>query len=205
MILNTLKSFVLGGCILFLGINALVILIGHVNIHRDNQELSPAPIALVLGAGILDNGEMSPYLQDRADATIELYRANLVENIIVSGDNSRNQYNEVEPVKKYFLERGVFSGDIYLDHAGFDTYDSLYRARDIFDAQEIIVISQYFHLHRSVFIGTMLGLDIQGYPSTQYNGTRGNHIREMFARVKSVLDIIVHSSPTYLGQKIKVQ
>ncbi|MCI5051373.1 MAG: YdcF family protein [Candidatus Pacebacteria bacterium] len=197
----TKKIFLFGvaGIILW---NAVVIVISEIYTLRKNQNINTA---LVLGAGVLDDGSMSPYLEDRVNAAIALYDNEQIENILVSGDNSRNTYNEVEPVKDYLLRQGVFSGDIYLDHAGFDTYDSLYRAKHIFGQEEIVIISQDYHIPRAVMIGRMLGIKTYGYPSEEYNGTIKYRIREIAARVKIIYDFIFLNDPEFRGEKIEIE
>lgn len=161
--------------------------------------------ALILGAGVDSQGEMSDYLRDRVDAAIYLYKNNNIENILVSGDNSRKNYNEVEPVKKYLLDKEVFSGDIYLDHAGFDTYDSLYRAKYIFGQEELVVISQNYHVPRAVVIGRMLGIKTYGFASSKYEGTVKYRLREILGRVKILYDFIFLNEPTFGGDRITIE
>jgi SanA protein len=200
-----LLSIGLGLFVLIFLINALVIIIGRINIKTEINDIEKKPLGLVLGAGISEEGQMSLYLKDRADAAVSLYKAGLIENILISGDNSRSEYNEVEPVKEYLLKEGLFSGDIYLDHAGFDTYDSIIRTRDIFQSQNIIIITQSFHLPRAVFIASMLGMNVEGYASAGYRGSILNHIREVAARVKSFFEVVTFSEPYYRGENIIIE
>lgn len=176
--------------------------VGYVYQLQDDQKINTA---LVLGAGVSDNGAMSPFLKDRADAALYLYNQNQIQNILVSGDNSRSSYDEVEPVKDYLLSQGVFSGDIYLDYAGFDTYDSVYRARHIFGQDELVIISQKYHVPRAVTLARGLGIQAYGYPSKTYDGTPHNKLREIVARVKILLDFTIFHKPTLLGEPIVIE
>ena len=182
--------------------NILVVSIGYFYQFEDQN---PVSTALVLGAGVLSDGSMSDYLRDRVDAAIILYDNDQVENILVSGDNSRFDYDEVEPVKEYLLDKGVFSGDIYLDHAGFDTYDSLYRAKHVFGQDRLVVISQGYHVPRAVTIGRMLGIQAYGYASPQYHGTIKYRLREIASRVKILYDFVFLNEPRFEGDPIEIK
>lgn len=182
--------------------NAIVLVFAEIFTFSEDQKIETA---LILGAGVDSQGEMSDYLKDRVDAAIYLYNNNNIENILVSGDNSRKNYNEVEPVKKYLLDKEVFSGDIYLDHAGFDTYDSLYRAKYIFEQEELVVISQKYHVPRAVVIGRMLGIKTYGFASLKYEGTPKYRLREIVGRVKILYDFIFLNEPTFGGDRITIE
>src|SRR5665811_16553 len=157
---------------------------------RDSTE-----VAVILGASILTNGHLSPVLRDRVDTAIELYEAKKVDNILVTGDNSTVAYNEVNPVRLYLMEQGIPDKDIFLDHAGFDTYSSLYRARDIFLASSMTIVTQSFHLPRSVFIARKLGINAYGMNADQGNYKRMNYIREIFANEKAVMNLFFNREP----------
>jgi len=163
--------------------------------------------ALILGARVFSDGRMSHMMQDRADAGLELYRAGKVRKIIMSGDHGTKTYDEVNTVKNYLLSQGVAAQDLFLDHAGFDTYDSLYRARDIFGVYSLVVVTQKFHLPRALYIGRSLGLEVYGYPADkrQYQGMFWNETREVAARTKAFLDVSLGAKPKFLGEKIPVE
>ncbi len=126
-------------------------------LYDDLTNVPEAEAVLIPGAAILPNGAPTQFFLDRVDTGLALYKAGKVSKILVSGDNSTETYNEVNPVRLYLLEKGIPDTDIFLDHAGFDTYSSMYRARDIFGVKSILISTQSFHLPRAVFIARTLG------------------------------------------------
>lgn len=173
-------------------------------IYRDIDTVPRFQTGLLLGARVYESGRLSPLLRDRADAVWGLYKASKVQKILVSGDNGRPDYDEVNAVKNYLLEKGVDGDDLFLDHAGFDTYDSLYRARDIFEVESLIIVTQGFHLPRALFLARHLGLDAVGFVSDRYSYSRGNVIREFFANGKAFFNIVFRSRPRFLGDSIPI-
>jgi len=176
-------------------------------VYEKAGDVPKVQVALILGARVFSDGRMSHMMQDRADAGLELYRAGKVRKIIMSGDHGTKTYDEVNTVKNYLLENGVSPADLFLDHAGFDTYDSLYRARDIFGAYSLVVVTQKFHLPRALYIGRSLGLEVYGYPADkrQYQGMFWNETREVAARTKAFLEVSLGAKPKFLGEKISVE
>lgn len=170
-----------------------------------NQELSDADCILVLGAGIREN-KPTPMLNDRLEEAISLYQNKKAPKIIMSGDHSREDYNEVGVMKEFAISQGIPSSDIFMDHAGFSTYESLYRAKEIFQAKKVIIVTQDYHLYRALYIANALGIEAVGYPSNprSYNGQIKRDIREIIARCKDVITCIVKPEPTYLGEIIPV-
>ena len=158
---------------------------------RSPQTVPEAPVVLVLGAGVWANSRLSPMLQDRVDQGIALYEAGKGAKLLMSGDHSSPYYDEVSTMKRYAVEKGVASSDVFLDHSGFSTYESLLRARDIFGARKIIIVTQRYHLYRAVFIARALGLEAYGVPSDARtdNGEAKRQIREFFARVKDFVQV----------------
>lgn len=172
-----------------------------------NIETAPeADAVLVLGAKVYADGTPSPTLQDRLDAGYQLYLTGKVKKILVSGDHGQADYNEVEVMKNYLLAKGVPREDIFMDHAGFDTYDSMYRARDVFEVESVIISTQQFHINRSVYIARRLGLDAYGLPSPdREQGRIYNNLRESLAKIKAFFDIeIFHREPRVLGDVIPI-
>jgi SanA protein len=139
------------------------------------------------------------------DTALTIYEAGTVNRILVTGDNSTLQYNEVVPVRQYLLERGVPADHIFLDYAGFNTYDSMYRARDVFEVDSAIIVTQAFHMPRAVYIAQALGISVQGYPSRITDVYFSNHIREILARVKSVMEVLLQRQPRFLGQTYPIE
>lgn len=165
-----------------------------------------ADCILVLGAGVWSGGVPSHMLADRLDEAIRLYDLGASEKLLMSGDHGREDYDEVNVMKDYAIGAGVPSEDIFMDHAGFSTYESLYRARDVFKAERIIIVTQRYHLYRALFVAEKLGLDAYGVASDprEYRGQELREIREMLARCKDWVYTIVKPEPTYLGEAIPV-
>jgi len=174
-------------------------------IYGSVESVPTTTVALVLGASVKQNGELSPVLRQRADRGIELYMAGKVLKILVTGDNSEVSHNEVNPVGKYMVARGVPKQDIFLDHAGFDTYSSMYRARDVFGVKSVTIVSQPFHLSRAVLIARWLGLDAYGAAAGSGEEFLYNTIREMPATLKAFFDLAFYRTPKYLGPQFPIE
>ena len=189
--------------LVILGINFYVKLSSKGDIVNNPDEGKDA--ILVLGAG-LRNGKPSPVLKDRLDTAYELYEDGYSKKIIVSGDHGKKYYDEVNVMKNYLLDKGVESNDIFMDHAGFSTYDSVYRAKEIFLTNNIIIVTQQFHLYRSLYIANKLGLDAIGVSATlrDYSGSVKFELREILARDKDFVKVMFKPEPTYLGDTIPV-
>lgn len=161
---------------------------------------------LILGCGVRTDGTPSSMLNDRLEEGIALYKIGAAPKIIVSGDHGRKNYDEVNVMKNFALERGVPSEDIFMDHAGFSTYESIYRAKEIFKADNIIIVTQNFHIFRALHIANALGIKAVGVNSDphRYVGHQYNELREMAARTKDFITCIIKPKPTYLGEAIPV-
>ena len=148
---------------------------------------------LVLGCGVRADGTPSPMLRDRLDRAKELYDAGLAPKILVSGDHQKASYDEVNHMKQYLIEAGVPSEDIFMDHAGFSTYESMDRARKIFQVKRCLIVTQQYHLYRAVYMARRLGIDAEGIAAKQmrYNGQMMREVREILARSKDFLNVIV--------------
>ncbi|MBY0473181.1 YdcF family protein [Patescibacteria group bacterium] len=163
-----------------------------------------AQVALVLGASVMSNGTLSAVMKERADRAAVLYQSGIVSKILVTGDNSTLQYDEVYPVGKYFLALGIPQEDIFLDYAGFDTYSSMYRAHDVFGVTRVLVITQHYHLPRALFIARTLGLDAYGVDASQGEKYFYNSLREIPASLKAAFDLAIGRTPKYLGEQFPV-
>jgi vancomycin permeability regulator SanA len=165
-----------------------------------------ADCILVLGAGLKPDGTPNLMLRDRLEKGIELYREGAAPKILLSGDNGQERYDEVNAMKDYVLKAGIPSEDIFMDHAGFSTYESMYRARDIFQVQKAIIVTQKYHQYRALY--TARGLGVEGWgavPETRiYSGQKYRDIREILARDKDFLKMIIQPEPTYLGNTIPI-
>ena len=173
---------------------------------EDVSSVSDADCILVLGAGIRTDGSPSPMLQDRLNTGIELYQNNAAPKLLMSGDHGRKKYNEVHTMKDIALDQGVPSEDVFMDHAGFSTYDSLYRARDVFQARKVIIVTQKYHLYRALYIARSLGLDAWGVSADtrRYRGQSQRDFREILARDKDFFVSVFKPLPKYLGDTIPI-
>ncbi len=174
------------------------------NLEENTEEKADA--VLVLGAKVKANGEMSPMLKERVDLGIEIYQKGLAKKIIMSGDHGREDYDEVNTMKSYAVEQGVPSEDIFMDHAGFSTYESMYRAKEIFQTDTVIVVTQKYHLYRAIYDAQAFSMKATGVACDQavYHGDRYRKLREMLARVKDFGYTILKPEPTFLGDVIPV-
>ncbi|KUM81165.1 hypothetical protein AQI70_04035 [Streptomyces curacoi] len=169
---------------------------------RTTADAPRTDVAVVFGAGLWD-GEPSPYLAHRLDAAAELYRAGRVEVVLVTGDNSREDYDEPDAMRAYLTRHGVPDSRIVSDYAGFDTWDSCVRAKKIFGVDEAVLISQGFHIRRAVALcqeagvaSYGVGVDAKHDATWYYGGTR-----ELFAAGKAALDAVFEPDPRFLGRK----
>ena len=161
---------------------------------------------MILGALVYSSGAPSPIVADRLDYGYELYTHGKAKKILVSGDHGQKYYDEVNAMMNYLLDKGVPREDIFMDHAGFNTYDSMYRARDIFRVESLLISTQEFHIGRSVYIARRLGIEAYGYPCEDkaiYNMPYLN-LRESLARVKAFWDTTIKRKPKYLGEAIPI-
>ncbi len=193
--------------IIVLGINFFVVGSTKSRILTEEQakELTDVDCILVLGAGIWGNSP-SPMLEDRLLQSISLYQVGVSNKIIMSGDHGKPEYDEVNVMKKFAIDRKVNSEDIFMDHAGFSTYDSIYRAKDIFKAKKIIIVTQKYHMYRALYIAKQLGIEAYGVNSDprEYAGQSVRELREILARDKDWVKCITKPEPTYLGDTIPV-
>jgi vancomycin permeability regulator SanA len=166
-----------------------------------------ADTILVLGARVWDNGQPSGILKDRINTGVDLYEAGASERLLMSGDHGKDEYDEVNAMKDFAIEQGVAPAVIFMDHAGFSTYESLYRARDIFQVKTVVIVTQTYNLYRALYIARALGLDAYGVSCDRrdYNPYILFSVREIFARCKDFLYSIVQPLPTYLGDVIPIK
>ena len=177
------------------------------NLITDTANAGPGyDCILILGAGVHEDGSPSLMLRDRLEMGIELYKAGVSEKIIVSGDHGTIGYDEVNVMKTYLTEAGIPSENIFMDHAGFSTYESIYRARDVFCVQSVVIVTQKYHLYRALYIAEDFGLDAIGVPAADitYYGQTYRDVREILARAKDWAYTVINPKPTYLGEKIPV-
>lgn len=167
-------------------------------------DIESADCILVLGAGVWADNQPSPMLKDRLDRSVELFEADAAPYLVMSGDHGQQDYDEVNVMKDYAIGAGVESNLIYMDHAGFSTYESLYRLKYIFKAEKIIIVTQKYHLYRALYIANALGLDAVGVAASEirYGGQSIRDFREVLARNKDFFNVLFRPKPTYLGDLI---
>ncbi len=161
---------------------------------------------LVLGAGLTPDGGPSRVLTERLEKGIELYRAGVSDRLLMSGDHGREGYNEVKAMKKYAIDAGIPADRIFMDHAGFSTYESIYRARDVFQVKKMVVVTQQYHTYRALYIADKLGVEACGVPAVMpvYRGSWMLEVREKVARAKEFFNVMIQPKPTYLGDVIPI-
>ena len=193
--------------VIILGINFYVKISTKKQIINKDEypELYDIDCIIVLGAGVWGD-KPSPMLEDRLLEGINLYKNNVSNKILMSGDHSRKEYDEVNIMKNYAIEKGIPSENIFMDHAGFSTYESIYRAKEIFKAKKVVIVTQKYHLYRALYIANKLGLEAYGVNSDprQYVGATYRELREILARVKDFIKCIFKPEPTYLGESIPI-
>ena len=145
-------------------------------------------------------------LEDRLLQGIELYFGGASDRLLMSGDHGRKDYDEVNIMKKFAIGKGVPSKHIFMDHAGFSTYESMYRARDIFQVKKAIIVTQKYHLYRALYVADALGIEAYGVASDPriYAGQDYREKREILARIKDFFTVIIQPEPTYLGEIIPI-
>ncbi|GHF34791.1 membrane protein [Streptomyces mashuensis] len=167
---------------------------------RTVEDVPSAPVAIVFGAGLWD-GEPSPYLAHRLDAAARLYRAGKVRVVLVTGDNSRTDYDEPDAMRAYLTKHGVPGDRIVSDFAGFDTWDSCARARRVFGVRQAVLVSQGFHIRRALALCGAAGIEAYGVgvPAVHDVTWYAGGAREVFAAGKAAFDATVRPGPTFLG------
>lgn len=174
--------------------------------QSEADELKDVDCILVLGCLVKNDGNPSDMLADRIKRGIALYEQGSAPKIIMSGDHGTKEYDEVNTMKQIAIDSGIPSSDIFMDHAGFSTYESLYRAKEIFGADKIIIVTQEYHLYRALYIADKLGIEAYGVSSDyrEYSGQLKRDVREILARCKDFVIAATKPKPTYLGETIPI-
>ena len=201
-------------CLCILGITALTVINSIVKLSTGDQIISSEEAAkledvdciLVLGCFVKDDGRPSDMLHDRLTRGVELYDLGAAPKLLMSGDHGREEYDEVAAMKQFAIDAGIPSENVFMDHAGFSTYESIYRAKEIFQADKILIVTQEYHLYRALYIANQLGVEAYGVSSDYhtYVGQFMRDFREMLARVKDCATCIFKPEPTYLGEAIPI-
>jgi vancomycin permeability regulator SanA len=163
---------------------------------------------LVLGAGVWGDGP-SHLLEERLNKGVEVYNTGCTNRILMTGDHGREEYDEVNVMKNFAIEKGAVAEEVFMDHAGFSTYESMYRAKEVFQVKKVVIVTQKYHLYRAVYNARKLGLDAYGVAADgQYNFSLPvrayNNTRESIARCKDFIWCIIKPEPTYLGEAIPI-
>jgi len=191
-----------------LGINLWVTCSVRDRIMTEQQaaQLQDVDCIVVLGCQVRSDGTPSHMLEDRLKRGVALYKAEAAPKMLMSGDHGTRYYNEVEAMKRYALEAGVPSEDVFMDHAGFSTYESMSRAIRVFEADKIIIVTQEYHLYRALYVAEALGIEAYGVAADyrQYSGQLNRDIREVLARLKDFGMAMIKPDPTYLGEKLPI-
>jgi SanA protein len=197
-------------CILGIGIalflNSYIHKFSKLYIYDDVTQISSKFTVLVLGAHVGKDGTPSLVLRDRLKKAFILYTHGKVNRFLLSGDHGRKNYDEVNNMKIFLTGKGVPEQDIFLDHAGFDTYNSIVRAKEIFQVHDVIIVTQEFHLSRAIYIARKKGLDAYGCVAeiTQQAPLKSLKLRESLANFKAFFEVLINRRPKFLGEKIPI-
>ena len=177
-------------------------------LYFDSNKIPFNKVGLLLGTSkYVSRGKINLYYQYRINAAVELYRHHKIDFVLISGDNGQKEYNEPKTIKEDLVKAGIPANKIYSDYAGFRTWDSIIRAKKVFNQDSITVISQQFHNERAIFIGIKNQMNIVGFNAKDVSRFYGfkTAIREKFARINLMLDLLIHKKPKYLGPPITIQ
>ncbi len=206
MVMTVMIIFALAICSIVgivAGVNAYVMEKGNNTMitSEESEKLQDVDCIIVLGCYVKEDGTPGNILADRLKTSVELYKNGVAPKIIMSGDHSSDEYNEVAVMKNYAVEAGVHSEDVFMDHAGFSTYETMYRAKEVFGAEKVVIVTQEYHLYRSVFIAEKLGMEAYGVASD----FKLDQNREILARCKDFITTIIKPRPANLGRAYSIK
>lgn len=169
-------------------------------------KLEDVDCIVVLGCQVREDGSLSHMLRDRLLTALEVYEAGAAPKLLMSGDHGQKEYDEVNAMKSFAMENGIPSGNIFMDHAGFSTYETVYRAKEIFGADKVVIVTQEYHLYRALYIAERMDMEAWGVAAdrNRYAGQTQRDIREILARCKDFVMCIFKPEPTFLGETIPV-
>ena len=167
------------------------------------KELKDLDCIIVLGSGMVGD-KPTPILEDRLIKGIELYNLGITDKILMSGDHGRVEHDEVNLMKKYAIEKSIPSNNIFMDHAGFSTYETMYRAKEIFKVKKVVLVTQEYHMYRSIYIARKMGIEAYGVITDNIKGDKYREAREVLARNKDFFNVMIKPKPKYLGEEIPI-
>ena len=207
-------AFIVFLCLAVVGTATLFTINGYVKASAKDRilttqkaaELEDVDCIIILGCQVKDDGSLSHMLRDRLMRGLEVYETGAAPKLLMSGDHGREEYDEVGAMKNYAIENGVPSENVFMDHAGFSTYETMYRAKEIFKAEKVIIVTQEYHLYRALYIAEQLGMEAYGVSAdlNRYAGQSMRDFREVLARCKDWAMCIFKPEPTYLGEAVPV-
>ena len=210
LLIGLVAVMILGilGLALLLGINSWVksSVKDYILTEEQAAQLTDMDCILVLGCKVGTDGTLSHMLEDRLRQGVALYELGAAPKLLMSGDHGTPEYDEVDAMKRYAVDAGIASQDVFMDHAGFSTYESVYRAKEVFEVQRVIIVTQEYHLYRALMVAREMGLEAYGVAVNYrtYVGQTSRDIREILARVKDFGMTIFWPEPTYLGEVIPI-
>ena len=210
LLIGLVAVMILGilGIALLLGINSWVksSVKDYILTEEQAAQLTDMDCILVLGCKVGTDGTLSHMLEDRLRQGVALYDLGAAPKLLMSGDHGTPEYDEVDAMKRYAVDAGIASQDVFMDHAGFSTYESVYRAKEVFEVQRVIIVTQEYHLYRALMVAREMGLEAYGVAVNYrtYVGQTSRDIREILARVKDFGMTIFWPEPTYLGEVIPI-
>lgn len=206
-LLTLLILALLGGiCVLSIDLAVRATADDYLLTLEEAAALQDVDCILVLGCKVHDSGDPSAMLHDRLIRGVELYDLGVAPKLLMSGDHGRTDYDEVDAMKQFAVDRGVPTADVFMDHAGFSTYESMYRAKEVFQTKKIVIVTQGYHLYRAIYNARKLGIEAYGVSADLrgYAGQTGRDLREILARNKDFFACIFQPEPTYLGDPIPI-
>lgn len=200
-------SLSLAGVIIIFGLSEFIKLNTSSEIYKELEDLPVSHTVIILGASVYRDGKLSPILKDRVETALTVYRMQKAEHFLLSGDNREEDYDEVNAMRNYLLQKGVPEEKITTDPAGIDTYDSMYRSGSIYDIPSAVVVTQPFHLPRTIFIAKNLGYDYKGFPATSDTHITKNKLplREKLANFKAVFELLTKHKPALPDKNLTVK
>lgn len=202
-----LAGFIIAGIAIAVVTNLYVMIITSGKILTEEEaEDKNVDCIIVLGAGVKSDGSPSPMLRDRLDKAAELYEMGVSNRIIVSGDHRSRYYDEVNTMKNYLIGKGIPSECIFMDHAGLSTYDSMYRAVNVFGVKSAVVVTQKYHMYRALYDARAMGIEAYGVTTVEadYSGQAYRDIREVAARIKDVGYCIIKPPSEVIGESVSL-